>query len=126
MMSNEYFSALGLLVTLLLLLRTRSRQKEEERNNDQNIAPYEPIEPESRKLVDQTMKVISRVAGIYNIAICIFLLAAVAYLFFADSITRWIILGTAALIGIIILIHKRMKARQNTEVNDSHRWESWK
>lgn len=125
-MSNEYFGGLGLLVTLLLLLRARSRQKEEQRKNDQSIPPYEQIEPESRNLADQTMTVISKVAGIYNIAFCIFLLSAVAYLFFVDPITRWIILGTAALIGIIILIHNRLKARQNDNVNDMDRWEDLK
>jgi protein-S-isoprenylcysteine O-methyltransferase Ste14 len=125
-MSKEYFSGLGLLVTLLLLLRSRSRQKEEERKNDQSIPPYEPIEPESRKLVDQTMKVISKASRIYSIVMGLLLLTVVGYLFFADSITRWIILGTAALIGIIILIHKRMKARQNTRVNDCHRREGLK
>ena len=125
-MDNNTIRGLGMLVTLLLLLWARRRKKEKERKNDPNIPPYQPIEPESRKVIDTTVTVISKVSGIYNIVIGIFLLAAVAYLFFVDSITRWIILGTAALIGIIILIHKRTKARQDDDVTDIDRWEDRK
>ncbi len=116
-MKNEYVSALGMLVTVILLLRARARKKEEERKNDQTIPPYEPIEPESLKIADTAVTAISRVSQIYNIAVGLLVLAAVAYLFFVDPLTRWIILGTAALMILIALVHRRWKARKSSDRN---------
>ena len=91
-MDTEIFKILGTLVTVLFLFRARKRKKRvEQRASDPR--GYDPIEPESGKAVEGAARTAESALKIHSIIIALVLFGVMGYLFFTESLTRWIIVN---------------------------------
>jgi hypothetical protein len=103
---------LGTLLTILVLLRARKRNRQVmERTDDPR--GYDPIEPESGKAIEDTVQVAESAGKVHAIIVALALFGAVGYLFFTESLTRWIIVGTAVLLVLIVLVRDRLQRKED-------------
>ncbi len=111
-MDGDATKGLGFLITLLIFFNARRKKKAAEQKS-QDVRAYEPIEPEESRILPQTLEVMSKGAGTIQFFGLLFILGVVGCGFFTDSLVRWIILGTIALMALIAFIFKRRGTRQD-------------
>jgi hypothetical protein len=125
-MDNNFIKGVGLLIALAVLLRARYKTKAA-KTRQEDVRNYEPIEPgkaDMGKMGKMAFSTLSRLHRIYSLLITIGIVTAVLGLVVFDSISRWIILGTAALILLIYTIYKNRKAEEKTDHRSTEFWEN--
>jgi len=115
-------TAIGLILTLLLLLKKRRKKKQTKvKANDvqtydeqaYDIRNYVPIEPESIGVGEGAVETYHKAKKIQAIVVGVSLLGAIGYMFVTENISRWIIVGTAALMLVLLLIRKQLKREED-------------
>ncbi len=124
-MDNNLIRGIGILIALAVLLRARYKAKAV-KTRQEDVRNYEPIEPgkaDMGKMGKMAFSTLSRLHRIYSLLITIGIVTAVLGLVVFDSISRWIILGTAALILLIYTIYKNRKAEETADPRSTEFWE---